>query len=107
MSVLTIKKQNAYTCLNLLWNGGFFRVERNLNEISKEITTRWDHNFSSIEICKALKKAKFLRCLGKRGAFRYIQKTNSVSKNIQNIEGWQVPHILDTVVQTVWVDLGR
>ena len=58
-------------------------------------------------LSQVLKKAKFLRCLGKRGAFRYIQKTNSVSKNIQNIEGWQVPHILDTVVQTVWVDLGR
>ena len=22
-------------------------------------------------------------------------------------KNWQVPHILDTVVQTVWVDLGR
>ena len=24
-----------------------------------------------------------------------------------NDSNWQVPHILDTVVQTVWVDLGR
>ena len=25
----------------------------------------------------------------------------------KNPDVWQVPHILDTVVQTVWVDLGR
>lgn len=78
---------NAFNCLENLWTTGFFRTEKNLSDIAKEINSRWGHNFSSIEICKALKKAKFLRCLGKRGAFRYIQKTNSDSKNIQNIEG--------------------
>jgi len=79
-------KVNAYNCLENLWPSGFFKVEKNLKDISKEISERWEHNFSSVEICQALKKASFLRCIGKRGSFRYIQKINPTSKKINNIE---------------------
>lgn len=77
---------NAFNCLESLWIAGFFKTEKNLNDIAKEINNRWEHNFSSVEICKALKKATFLKCTGKRGSFRYIQKINPTSKKIQNIE---------------------
>lgn len=79
-------KTSAYNCLEILWRSGFFRIERNLSEISKGINEKWEHNFSSVEICKALAKASFLKCTGKKRAFRYIQKISPVSKKIQNIE---------------------
>jgi len=77
---------NAFSCIENLWSSGFFKTEKNLSDIGKEINSRWEHNFSSVEICKALKKASFLRCMGKRGSFRYIQKTNPTNKTVQGIE---------------------
>ena len=79
-------KANAYNCLEILWKSGFFKTERNLAEISQGINEKWGHNFTSIEICKALAKAKFLKCSGKRRAFRYIQKISPINRKIQDIE---------------------
>lgn len=79
-------KTNAYNCLEILWQSGFFKIEKDLSDISKGISEKWGHNFSSIEICKALKKASFLKCTGKKRSFRYIQKISPVSKKIQNTE---------------------
>ncbi len=85
--IISLKnKTNAYNCLEILWESGFFKIEKNLSDISKGISKKWGHNFSSIEICKALKKASFLKCTGKRGSFLYIQKISPVSKKVQNIE---------------------
>jgi len=80
------KSENAFVCTELLWNRGFFKDGRTLNEVSSEITSQFDNNFGSVEISKALGKASFLRCTGKRGSFKYIQKTSPVNKKIQNIE---------------------
>lgn len=86
MATFLKSKTNAYNCLEILWRSGFFKIEKNLSEISKGINEKWGHNFSSVEICKALAKAQFLKCTGKRRAFRYIQKISPVSKKVQNIE---------------------
>jgi hypothetical protein len=86
MSPSIRKKINAFICIDLLWNKGFFKDGRTLNEVSGEITSQFGNNFSPVEISKALGKASFLRCTGKRGSFRYIQRTNPVNKKIETIE---------------------
>jgi hypothetical protein len=86
MLQLITKPTNASVCIELLWNKGFFKEGRALNEVSDEITSQFDNNFGSVEISKALGKASFLRCTGKRGSYRYIQRTSPVNKKIQSIE---------------------
>jgi len=80
------KPTNAFVCIKSLWNRGFFKDGRTLNEVSAEIISQFGNNFSPVEISKALGKAPFLRCTGKRGSFRYIQKTSPVNKNLESIE---------------------
>lgn len=77
---------NANISIRLLWQERFFKVGRTLQEVADQIAKRWDHNFSSPDISKALKKAKFLTRTGKRGYFRYIQKISPVSKKVESIE---------------------
>ena len=80
------KPTNAFVCVESLWNKGFFKDGRTLNEVSGEITSQFENNFGSIQISKALRKSSFLGRTGKRGSFRYIQRTNPVNKKIQSIE---------------------
>ncbi len=80
------KVVSAFTCIEVLWMGSFFREQRVLREVSARITEKWGHNFSPADISKALKKASFLRRTGRRRNFQYIQKISPVSKKVANVE---------------------
>lgn len=86
MEKVNKKAVNAYVYIELLWKEGFFKDGYILPEVSKCITKKWGHNFLPADISKALKKAPFLRRMGKRRAFQYIQKISPVSKKFANIE---------------------
>lgn len=77
---------NVSTCIVFLWKDGFFVDRHTLNDVSQHITKKWGHNFPSADISKALKKAHFLRRIGKRGNFQYLQKISSTNKKIINAE---------------------
>jgi len=81
------KSTNAVASVESLWQESFFKVGRTLKEVSERITERWGHNFPSPEISKALKRANFLICTGKRGFFQYKQRISPVSKKTERIEG--------------------
>lgn len=83
---IKINFKNANVALNFLWENNFFVIWQNLKTISHELSSSYDNNFSSVEICKALKTSKFLTKKGKRGSLFYIQKRNAVSRAIQDIE---------------------
>lgn len=68
-----------------LWKEGFFKQERNLISIIKELNDR-GNNFSPEDIGMALFRSKYLTRKGIRGSFRYIQKINSISKQIEKVE---------------------
>jgi len=80
------KNANAFDCIELLWKEGFFKTGRALGEVSECITKKWGHNLPPADISKALKKAPFLRRLGKRRLFQYLQKISPVSKKVASIE---------------------
>src|SRR3989338_4283752 len=80
------ENNNATVSIELLWQEGFFKTGRTLKEASDRITEKWGHNFLSPEISKALAKANFLICIGRRGFFQYKQRVSPKSKKIENIE---------------------
>lgn len=77
---------NASSCIDRLWQEGYFKDGRNLGEVSIRIRDKWEHNFSSVDISKSLTKALYLRRTGKRGKYKYVQKTSPVSKRVATIE---------------------
>lgn len=77
--------KNASHAINILWEEGFFNVARTLQAVAQRLGSR-GNNFSSVELSKALARAKFLSRRGKRGAFKYIQKVSAASKEIKSIE---------------------
>ena len=72
--------------IEILWKEGFFKSNHTLNEVAARIANKWGHNFSPAVISKALTNAVFLRRVGKRGKFQYIQKVSSVTKRVENVE---------------------
>lgn len=87
---MKVKKEeaaiNARTCIDILWQEIFFKDSRRLKDVSEHITDKWDHNFSTADISKALQASSFLRRTGTRGKYQYIQKISPVSKKVANIE---------------------
>ncbi|MCK4386702.1 MAG: hypothetical protein KAV41_01290 [Candidatus Pacebacteria bacterium] len=77
---------NASLCTDTLWKGGFFKDGHSLQEVSERITKKWGHNFSPVDVSKALTNASFLRRTGKCCSFRYVQKISPVSKKVASIE---------------------
>jgi len=86
MSNASKKDTNVAICIELLWKEGFLREGRNLSQVAKRINERWDHNFAPSDISLALTNAGFLRRIGKRGSFHYIQKISSLNKTTVMIE---------------------
>jgi len=77
---------SASICIERLWQEGYFKEGRLLKDVSARITEKWGHNFSAVDISKALSGSQRLRRYGKRGNFRYIHKTSPISKKIATIE---------------------
>ncbi len=71
--------------VKMLWMSGFFREGQTLSEIGACIKTRWNHNFSSSDLSKALGRSQFLLRKGKARGYKYIQKTSFSSKKITSI----------------------
>jgi hypothetical protein len=86
MSKENSENPNAMSSIEVLWREGFFKDARTLRNVAERITEKWGHNFSSVEISKALKKASFVIPKGTRGSFHYIQKISSKSKKVESIE---------------------
>lgn len=86
MSSENKKITNAPICIELLWREGFFKNGRVLQEVANRITVRWEHNFPPADISNALTNAYFLRRVGRRRSFHYIQKLSPVNKRISSIE---------------------
>lgn len=68
-----------------MWNEGFFKSWQSLPTIVVELGER-GNNFSSVEICKALLRTKYLTRRGKRGAYEYIQKMDAIRKEVEDVE---------------------
>ena len=76
---------NAVSCVRVLWEEGFFKGAHTLSAVSQKITDKWDHNFSTVDISKALSGAPFLIRVGRRRSYQYKQKTSPKSKRTENI----------------------
>lgn len=68
-----------------LWVTGFFQDEKTLGDVVSQIKVKWEHNFPSSDISKALKRAPFLIRKGRKMAFRYVQKVSFVNKKIASV----------------------
>ena len=62
------------TVLNNLWNRGFFKVNRSLGDIKKELNNSLGRNPTDQNLSIALTRAKYLRRSGSKGSYKYIQK---------------------------------
>jgi hypothetical protein len=82
------------SCLETLWRNGFFKTGHTLKEVSGQIVNKWEYNFSSSDISKALARANYLIRTGRRGFFEYKQKMSPVSKRVQSIEEQLFSHDL-------------
>ncbi|MCR4314051.1 MAG: hypothetical protein NUV84_02275 [Candidatus Uhrbacteria bacterium] len=96
MSKESNKNDNAASCIQYLWEEGFFKDVCTMRDVSTRITEKWEHNFSAPDISKALHGAGFLTRSGKRGSFQYKQKTSPKSKKIESIEEQLFSHELIT-----------
>ncbi len=77
---------NSSNCIELLWKEGFFIDGRTLGETTARIKEKWNNNFSPVDLSKALVRATFLRRMGKRGQYKYIQKVSYSGKKLAAVE---------------------
>ncbi len=77
--------QNVTDALIILWEEGFFKIHKNFKSVCENLTNR-GNNFPPSSLGRALRQAKFLTRRGKSGFFEYIQKVNTISREIEKIE---------------------
>lgn len=65
--------KTATESLKILWQEGFFKTRQKNQKIVDRLAKEGNY-FSSAELGMALKRAKYLTCMGKRGNYEYIQK---------------------------------
>ena len=66
--------------LEILWEQGFFRTQKDQTKISKRLG-ELGYNFSAATLGMALGSVKYLTRWGKRGSYEYIQKHPYLEKS--------------------------
>ena len=74
--------KTATEALKILWEEAFFETRQNNQKIVDRLATR-GNNFSSAELGMALKRAKHLTRIGKKGNYEYIQKHPYFKENLE------------------------
>lgn len=80
-----ITNSSPIGAVKMLWMVGFFKEGQTLNEIGTQIKTKWNHNFSSSDLSKALGRSPFLLRKGKARGYKYIQKISFSSKKVISV----------------------
>ena len=69
----TIKKKTPSTEIKLLYQENYFSEERKLIDVTKKMKDK-GYNFGRSSIYMALIGAEYLKQIGRKGKFRFIQK---------------------------------